>query len=270
MAIILNRGEFFGRVVTTAQWEPFRMSETHYARGTFLPWHRHEESYLTFVLAGGYQERSMSRTRSCAERSVVLHPAGDTHEDDFAERRTRCLNVVVGPSFIARLGVAAAPLQRGDVVSGAHVTAVAARISAELRRSDGATALIVEGLLLEMFGAMSRVVPDTGRAPAWLAEAHAIIGRRFAEKIALGSIAESVGVHPAHLARAFRRRYGVSVGEHVRALRLEAARAQIAEGTPLAMAAAQAGFSDQSHFTKAFSRAYGLPPSEYRRRLRSA
>jgi len=37
MAIVLNRGEFFGRVVTAAQWEPFRMSETRYARGTFLP-----------------------------------------------------------------------------------------------------------------------------------------------------------------------------------------------------------------------------------------
>jgi hypothetical protein len=52
MAIVLGSGEFFGRVVTAAQWEPFRMSETRYARGALLPWHRHDESYLTFVLAG--------------------------------------------------------------------------------------------------------------------------------------------------------------------------------------------------------------------------
>ena len=270
MAIVMNRGEFFGRVVSAAQWEPFRMSETRYARGTFLPWHRHEESYLTFVLAGGYRERSTSRTRTCAERSVVLHPAGDTHEDDFAERPTRCLNVVVGPSFTERLGAAAAPLQRGDVIEGMHVSSIATSISAELRRRDAATGLIVEGLLLELFGAIARAVPDGRRTPAWLAEAHAMIGRRFAEKIALGGLAEAVGVHPAQLARAFRRRFGVSVGEHVRVLRLEAAREQIAAGVALASAAAQAGFSDQSHFTKAFSRAFGVPPSEYRRRLRAS
>jgi AraC family transcriptional regulator len=270
MAIVLNRGEFFGRVVAAAQWEPFRMSETRYARGTFLPWHRHEESYLTFVLAGGYRERSAGRTRTCVERSVVLHPAGDMHEDDFAERPTRCLNVIVCPSFTARLGAAAAPLHRGDVIDGTHVSAIATRISAELRRRDTVTGLIVEGLLLELFGTISRAVPDGRRTPPWLAEAHAMIGRRFAEKIALGGVADAVGVHPAHLARAFRRRFGVSVGEHVRALRLEAARAQISGGVPLAKAAAQAGFSDQSHFTKAFSRAFGVAPSEYRRRLRAA
>jgi len=270
MPIVLNRGEFFGRVVTAAQWEPFRMSETLYARGTFLPWHRHEESYLTFVLSGGYHERSTSGTRTCAERTVVLHPANDTHEDDFAQKPTRCLNVVVGPSFTARLGAAAAPLQRGDVVGGTHIRSVAAGISAELRSGDGVTALIVEGLLLELFGTIARGAPDGRRTPAWLAEAHATVGRRFAEKIALSDVAAAVGVHPAHLARAFRQRYGVSIGEQVRALRLEAAREQIAAGMPLATAAAEAGFSDQSHFTKSFTRTYGTTPTEYRRRLRAA
>jgi len=97
MAIVLGRGEFFGRVVTAAQWEPFRMSETRYARGALLPWHRHDESYLTFVLAGGYRERSVRQTQSCAARSIVLHPAGETHEDDFSEQPARCLNVVLAP-----------------------------------------------------------------------------------------------------------------------------------------------------------------------------
>ncbi|HEY6136391.1 MAG TPA: hypothetical protein VI670_01375, partial [Thermoanaerobaculia bacterium] len=112
----MNGNEFFGRVVGAAAWKPFRISETRYARGAFLPPHRHEESYLTFVLAGGYRERSGGRTRACEERSLVFHPAGDTHEDDFAERPTRCLNIVVTQEFVERLGHAAAPLDRGDVV----------------------------------------------------------------------------------------------------------------------------------------------------------
>jgi len=270
MAIVMERGEFFGRVVGSAEWEPFRIRETRYARGAFLPRHVHEESYLTFVLAGGYRERSNGRTRSCAERSLVLHPAGDTHEDDFAERPTRCLNVVVAPAFTARLGDAAAPLQRGDVVAGSAVASVGTRITAELRRADAAAPLIVEGLLLELFGALSRVVPDDRRTPAWLEEAHGLIARRFAEKLRLADVAAAVGVHPAHLARAFRRRYGVSVGERVRALRLEWARDEVARGTALATVAAQAGFTDQSHFTKAFTRAFGAPPSDFRRRLRAS
>lgn len=270
MPILLARGEFFGRVVSTAQWEPFRIAETRYARGAFLPLHRHDESYLTFVLSGGYHERSSSRTRACPERSLVLHPAGDTHEDDFAERPTRCLNVVIGTAFTSRLGDAAAPLHRGDVVAQPQVMSIAARLASEMHRGDSAAPLIIEGLLLELFGTVARSVTDERRTPAWLAEAHALVSRRFAEKLGLGEVAAAVGVHPAHLARAFRRRYGVSVGEHVRAVRLEWARDAVASGIALATVAAQAGFVDQSHFTKAFSRVHGVAPSEYRRRLRAS
>jgi AraC family transcriptional regulator len=261
--------EFFGRVVGAAAWAPFRISETRYARGAFLPRHRHEESYLTFVLAGGYRERSADGTRACEERSLVFHPAGDTHEDDFAERPTRCLNVIVTKAFVARLGSAAAPLDRGDVVAGVDVAGIASRLAAEMRVADAAAELIVEGLLLELFGTVARGARDERRTPLWLAEAHAILGRRFGEKIGLAEIAAEVGVHPTHFARAFRRRYSVSVGEHVRALRLEWARGEIARGIPLAAVAAQAGFADQSHFTKAFAKATGVTPSAYRRRLRA-
>jgi hypothetical protein len=129
MPIVMRANQFFGSVVSSAVWEPFRIAETRYAQGAFLPWHRHEESYLTFVLAGGYRERSHARTRVCDARSLVLHPPGDSHEDDFAQSPTRCLNVVIGADFTSRLGEAAAPLHRGDVIAGPHVTGVAARIA---------------------------------------------------------------------------------------------------------------------------------------------
>lgn len=264
MPIHLSRGEFFGRVVAAAQWESFRVSETLYARGALLPWHRHEESYLTFVLAGGYRERTDRRTQSCGARAVVLHPAGESHEDDFAERPTRCLNVVPSPSFTARLGGAVVPLERGDLAEGAHVASIGARLSAELRRADAASPLIVEGLLLELFGVLSRE-RDARVGPAWLTEVRSLLARRFAEKVTLAELAEAVGVHPVHLARAFRKHCGTSIGEHVRALRLEHARAEVLAGVPLAEVAVRSGFADQSHFTKAFSRAFGVGPAEYRR-----
>ena len=257
--------DFFGRIAAAARFDAFRMSETLYGRGAFLPWHRHEESYVTFVFAGGYRERSSGGTRACGARTLVLHPAGDAHEDDFAERPTRCLNVVLHPAFVARLGEAAGALHRGEVVEGAEITGIAARLGCELRRSDSAAPLIIEGLLLELFGVISRTNATAG--PAWLAEADAIVRRRFAEKIGLGDVAAAVGVHPVHLARSYRAHYGASVGERMRALRLEFAREQLGAGVSLAAVAASAGFADQSAFTKAFRRAHGVGPAEYRRRM---
>jgi AraC family transcriptional regulator len=258
--------DFFGRVAAAAQWDSFRLSETLYARGAFLPWHRHEESYVTFVLAGGYRERSRGQTRACGARTLVLHPAGDAHEDDFAAQPTRCLNVVLHRAFVRRLGGAADALHRGEVVEGAEITSIAARLACELRRADHAAALIIEGLLLELFGVISRT-DSSVCPPLWLNEADAIVRTRFAEKIGLSDVAAAVGVHPVHLARSYRRRFGTSVGERVRALRLDSAREQLAAGAAVAAAATNAGFADQSHFTKAFRRAHGVGPAEYRRRM---
>jgi AraC family transcriptional regulator len=269
MALQLDCGEFFGRVISAARWDAFRVSETRYARGALLPWHRHEESYVTFVLSGGYRERSAARVLQCAADSIVLHPPGDTHEDDFAERPTRCLNVVLDSAFVARLGSAADALHRGDVVERTEVASIGARLAVELRRGDAVAPLMVEGLLLELFASIARNSEDR-RVPPWIAEAQAILARRFMEKVTLGALASEVGVHPTHFARAFRRYTGASVGERVRALRIEWSRVQLASAEPLASIAAQAGFADQSHFTKAFTRAHGVGPAEYRRRMRGA
>lgn len=258
---------FFGLAVASADSGHFALSETRFARGAFLPLHRHDDPYLTFVLSGAYRERAGGETRDCAARSLVLHPPGDTHEDDFAAKPTRCLNAVLAPGFVARLGGAAAALGRGGVTAAPRLAAIGDCISAELRAWDAASPMIVEGLLLELFGLLARSETPS-KAPAWLIEARAILGRTFAEKPALADIAAEVGVHPVHLARSFRAHYGTSIGEHVRALRVAYARERIAAGAALTVVAAEAGFADQSHFTRTFTRLLGVSPAEYRRRLR--
>ena len=74
-----------------------------------------------------------------------------------------------------------------------------------------------------------------------------------------------MGVHPAHLARCFKREYGQTVGEYARALRLEWAAEQLAlDDASLAEIALGAGFADQSHFTRAFRQHAGVTPGRYR------
>ena len=83
----------------------------------------------------------------------------------------------------------------------------------------------------------------------------------------MGDLAASAGVHPDHLARAFRLRFGVPLGTYVRRLRLDWAAGQLSGGGDVAIVhiALNAGFADQSHFTRAFKRHTGLTPAEYRR-----
>ena len=63
------------------------------------------------------------------------------------------------------------------------------------------------------------------------------------------------------LARRFREAFGTSPSRFRTMRRLDRARRLAREGRPLAEAALDAGFADQSHLTRMFKRAYGLTPA---------
>jgi AraC family transcriptional regulator len=111
----------------------------------------------------------------------------------------------------------------------------------------------------------------TSGRPQWLEQARERIHADLAARPSLTGLAESVGVHPVTLARAFRRAFGCTVGEYVRTLRIERATRQLAEtDLPLAVIALAEGFSDQSHFSNLFRQHNGLSPFQFRRAVRSA
>jgi AraC family transcriptional regulator len=85
----------------------------------------------------------------------------------------------------------------------------------------------------------------------------------------LSSLAAAVGLHPSHLARAFRARHGTSIGEYQRNLRIAAAARRLAHSDePIATVAQALGFADQSHLTRVFRARLGRPPGAFRRLLR--
>jgi AraC family transcriptional regulator len=88
--------------------------------------------------------------------------------------------------------------------------------------------------------------------------------------VGLSELASEVGVNAAHLARVFRARYGTSVGEYGRRLRLDWAAGEIArDDRPIAEIATEAGFADQSHFTRLFRRHVGTTPARFREEARA-
>lgn len=86
------------------------------------------------------------------------------------------------------------------------------------------------------------------------------------EALTIEEIARHVGASVSSAQRHFKRQFGVTISDFIRARRLERAKEALSErGVTVAEAAHIAGYADSAHFSAAFKRGYGVPPSFHRR-----
>jgi AraC-like DNA-binding protein len=83
------------------------------------------------------------------------------------------------------------------------------------------------------------------------------------EQTPASTLEQITGTDRFTIARHFRRAFGTSPDRYRTLRRLALARSAIERGLPLAEAAFDAGFSDQSHMTRQFKRAYGMTPARW-------
>ena len=228
--------------------------------------------YVAVVLEGALFKTFTRETCDLAACSIVTIPAGATHAAGFGRSGARVLALRLPPDAGLIDEFPGVFREHRRIRDGA-VTSLSWRLAGEVTADDSAAPLAAEGLALEVVAALARRVREPARdrrPPAWLASAEELLHADLGARLRLSDVAAAVGVHPAHLARVFREQHGTSVGGYVRRLRLEWAASQlISSDAPLASISAQAGFSDQSHFTRAFKRHSGLTPGRYRQTHRS-
>ena len=102
-------------------------------------------------------------------------------------------------------------------------------------------------------------------APRSILHARSMIDDDPAAEISLADLAQESGLSRFQVLRAFARATGFTPHAYLVQARVHLARRLIADGAPLAEAAAESGFADQSHMTRAFVSRYGLTPGAYAR-----
>jgi AraC family transcriptional regulator len=267
MAPQLPDDSYHGRCGLRKSVAGLLLSERTYRPRLDIPPHAHERPYLCMTLRGGYTETCRGKVWTCTPQTLFLRPRGEPHADRFGEAGGQVFGVELGAGWPDRLGRHRAALERPAAFGGV-CAGLARKLHREFRLDGPAAPLIVEGVVLEILGEACHAATPAGEAgaPRWLRLARDILHARYTEPPGLAAVADEVGVHPLHLARVFRVKYGCSVGEYVRRLRVEFACRELAgAGRPLVQIALEAGFSDQSQFCRTFKRHVGVTPSQFRR-----
>jgi len=252
---MLDYGETFGTVITgPASGATLSL----HAPDGRLPAHEHAGAYVCVVLSGGFLETGR---RADAERragEAIVHPCGERHADAFGAQGALCLNLHLGDAEAQPQSRRAEP----ELISAVH------RLAAEIARGGKGDRLDVQALSAEIVDRLARPDPR-GAACGGVERVLAALDEAPAHDWSLSALAEIAGRHPTHLARAFRRRTGMTLGAYRRRRRLTALSLDLRLGRgPLADLALEHGYADQAHMSREFRGFAGLSPAAWRRQAR--
>ena len=261
-----SRGEFWGTRLSAYNCSGFTLTEYAYAPQLSIARHVHELPYFSVVLAGSYTETFGRKTRICAPNTVTYHPVGEQHSDVF-HSNARIFSIEFDSARLRNIESTFPELGDPAEFCGGKVASLLVGLQTEQLWRDEMSPLAIEGLFLELVANAVRL--RSGKIehtpPRWIRTARELVHDQFFERLSLDVVAESVGVHPVHLAREFRRYYKQTVGEYIRERRVESARrALLNSELSLAAIALANGFAHQSHFSRTFKLVTGMTPSRYR------
>lgn len=239
-----------------------------------FPNHFHDYYVIGFIEAGARRLVCRNREYAVGQGNILLFNPSDSHS---------CVQCDGGTFDYRGLNISKETMQfLAEEVTGRKETV---RFSKNVIQDDGFSGafhslhrMIMEGweefekeeallffisLLLERYG--QPFLEDAPACGGEIERACALMEERFAERITLDELCRCSGLSKSTLLRGFTRAKGVTPYRFLQTIRVGKAKELLERGVHVAEAAAQTGFSDQSHFSNFFHMFIGLAPAAYRR-----
>jgi len=239
--------------------------EVHLAQRPFAP-HRHDTLAVGITLAGVQRFHFRGRCWHCLPGQChVLHP-DELHDGMAGTEQGFAYRILhVDPALLQQaLGGAPLPFVATPVLDLAPAGFDAALwdIDRPLDALDRTDLLVTLADLLRHAGQGPAVAVRSLAWPALRRVRERLLARPE-PRLPLDELERLSGLDRWTLARQFRAAFGTSPSRFRGLRQLDRLRAALLRGVPLAEAALEAGFADQSHMGRQFRRAYGLTPARW-------
>ncbi|QFI69334.1 AraC family transcriptional regulator [Sinorhizobium alkalisoli] len=207
---------------------------------------RHEIKAGTVVLVNPEEAHACNPLKGSpwAYRMLYVDPAWLSDQSESAEFRPYAAAASDDPDVYRRLD------GLFDVLFDANAEALA---------KDCAATAFFAGLhdrLERIDGRVIAANPNLARAAAFISD-------NCTRRLRLTEIADTSGLSPSYLVRAFKVRYGMTPHAYQVNRRIQFGQSELRLGRPIVDVALSAGFADQAHFQRVFKRHVATTPRRY-------
>jgi AraC-like DNA-binding protein len=251
-----------------------------YGRYAF-PRHFHEEYLIANMVGGAERLQHSHGTDEAPAGSLILLNPGQVHENSAVDDsgfayRTLYVPIGLAEQCLIDAGLPATPLPGFTQTVAWDRETFAVLQQLHLAVEAGEPALRLQTLLGV---GICRIFRRHGAVPllsAWprpssrtITQVREYLDAHFAENVSLADLSRLVGLSAFHLARSFREAVGLPPCQYQINRRILYVVGRLRDGAPIASAACEAGFADQSHLNRHFKRIVGITPGQFRANRKS-
>jgi AraC family transcriptional regulator len=208
------------------------------------------------VIGGGFLHKRSAREYDAGVGVLIPIAPGEPHSDSFGPAGALCINLFFDQTY----ALPGKPWRASPTLRN-----LLAELSVELALGACRDALALESLSAEIVALIDKGDIESSSTANTARIVIEAIEDAPERRWTLAELAALAGRSPSSLARAFRRRTGMTIGAWRRRRRLARLCLDLRlSAAPLAEIAQRHGFSDQAHMTRCFRASTGATPAAFR------
>ncbi|MEO8404450.1 MAG: AraC family transcriptional regulator [Chitinophagaceae bacterium] len=262
MLLNLKEGEYLGQDLKSRGNGFFNLSITNYEPHDEVSKHYHDNSYLSILTKGKYTEKANHNVSAAViPGEILFRPASYVHENLFEDNGGTCFNIEFKSEWFRYFDTKLAlPTNFTQYKPGYFPSLYKLLINFRQDYHEDSAMEFIADWLFQVNEKNVYTKPQP-----WLENVSRILENELDEFHSLQILAGRVFVHPVYLARAFKEKTGLTIGEYqLKAKLANALSLLLNTNLSLSDISGKNGFFDDAHFVRSFKKIYKISPHQFR------
>ena len=243
------------------------------SRTSHLHWH--EAIEFVYVLDGSLQFSLNSHTFNAQKGDLVIVNSAIVHSFSPLEGGADYYFLVADDKFFKTNGLYGENTVFDFKICSSEARRLFNEIIRETEKNDQYSNISTLSVLMSLFIYLNRH-HSSGNGESPLSEQKKItmvrnalvyLQEHYKERLTVEKVAEALHFSKSYLSHSFKEITHISLISYINLLRCQSAKALMLEGSGVAEAAVESGFSELSYFTRVFKKTLGILPSEVREEI---